>query len=506
MIHRIPLSFVCIVIAAICIVQVTAEEARAVETKQYSLIFNCDGHAVFKDAQGDMNQWIENLFGPLTDSQVDVLFWCDGAGGNTANYDSQVLELSGIQANKVNPHLQKMIDEGNDPPKVVIRESRKRNLDVFYSFRINDIHDSFIPEEMATFKKNNPAWMIGERDYDGVLSFRSSLNFAVPEVRDLKFRVIEELFQKYDFDGLEIDFMRSAPYFLPGEEPKNAHLLTRMLRRIRQHLIQRGRERGRPIPLAVRVNESLHSCYLDGFEVGQWLDNDLIDILSLGSGVIDIEVEEFNKLAAPKGVLVYPCLYGWPSRYSPVPEALAQGMALTYWQQGAGGIYLFNWFPHTKNNSENNGPYMTGLLKKLGDADVLRESKSPLMFVADRGRPSRAYAHNWLHSILPVELAAKSSVKFDIRSGVSFSTADQANIQLQLTVDKLQNGDQVMVEFNGRPLDGINTDSAGKLIATVDSSRLRLGANDVVVTATKLSSNSDEPRTLTAAELHVRRD
>ena len=30
--------------------------------------------------------------------------------------------------------------------------------------------------------------------------FKTPLNFAVPEVRQLKFRVIEELFQKYDFD------------------------------------------------------------------------------------------------------------------------------------------------------------------------------------------------------------------------------------------------------------------------------------------------------------------
>ena len=58
--------------------------------KRYRVIFNCDGHAVCKDAKGDLNQWIENLFGPLKKSHVEALFWCDGAGGNTANYESDV--------------------------------------------------------------------------------------------------------------------------------------------------------------------------------------------------------------------------------------------------------------------------------------------------------------------------------------------------------------------------------------------------------------------------------
>ena len=68
------------------------------KAKRYRVIFNCDGHAVAKDAQGDLGQWLENLFGPLAESHVDALFWCDGAGGNTANYNSQVLERTGARA------------------------------------------------------------------------------------------------------------------------------------------------------------------------------------------------------------------------------------------------------------------------------------------------------------------------------------------------------------------------------------------------------------------------
>ena len=210
---------------------VAAAEPGPDSPKRYRVIFNSDGHGVFKDAKGDLNQWIANLFGPLENSHVDALFWCDGAGGNTANYDSRVLERTGARVGKADPKLQALIDQGNDPPRVVVREAHKRKLDVFFSFRINDIHDSFILGEQPTFKIKHPEWLLGKKKYGAVTSYPTALNFAVKEVRDLKFRAIEEVFTKYDFDGLEVDFLRGAPYFLPGTAKKNAPLLTELVSR-----------------------------------------------------------------------------------------------------------------------------------------------------------------------------------------------------------------------------------------------------------------------------------
>lgn len=478
-------------------------EDKQKPTRPYRVIFNCDGHAVAKDANGDLNQWIENLFGPLEKSHVDVLFWCDGAGGNTANYDSKVLERTGVRSGKPRTYIDKWINEGNDPPKVVVREARKRKLDVFYSFRINDIHDSFIPDEMPTFKVENPEWMIGERDYGGVKSFKTALNFAVPEVRELKFRVIEELFQKYDFDGLEIDFLRSSPYFLPGTEAKNAHLLTELLQRVREHLDTRGKERGRPIRLAVRVNESLRSCRLDGFDVPTWIDRGLVDIVTLGSGVMDIEVEEVKKLAAPKGIHVYPCLYGWPSKYSPISAELATGLALNYHAQGADGIYLFNWFPHTKNNSESTGPYMAGLMKQLGDPKSLRAGQKRLMFPADRGRPQRAYQYNWLHCVLPAALPDGKPVETPIRVFELFR--ESTKLTLQLEVENLQPDDRVVVKLNSRTIKELRHDGGTRLSASLASGQIVSGVNRVAIQLVDRSDQSDNPRTVTALELHAER-
>jgi hypothetical protein len=502
--------FFCLLpIPLLCAGQSVGTAAQADEKpqapRQYRVIFNCDGHAVCKDAGGDLNQWIENLFGPLEKSHVEALFWCDGAGGNTANYKSDVLEATGKRSGKPRPWIKRLLDEGHDPPKIVVREAKKRGLDVFYSFRINDIHDSFTPDEKATFKVAHPEWMIGARKYGDVTGFPTSLNFAVPEVRELKFRVIEELFQKYDFDGLEIDFLRSAPYFLPGEEAKHAHLLTELLRRVRNHLNERGKQRGRPIRLAARVEASLVSCRKDGFEVSQWIEEGLIDYLSLGTGVIDIEVEEFKKLAAPQGVLVYPCLYGWPSKYNPIPAELATGLALNYWQQGADGIYLFNWFPHQKNNSENTAFYMAPLLKQIGDPAALRAQQQHLMFAADRGRPPRDNPYSRLHCILPAALS-ENALSVSIRVGEVFSKSPVApSITLRLAIDNLQVDDVFEVTLNGKPVKELRATGKGTATASLQPGQLKQGQNHVTLKLAHRSAKSEKPRTVTALELHVTR-
>ena len=487
----------------VCLLSLVGLEAakKPNPTRRYRVIFNCDGHAVAKDAEGDLNQWIENLFGPLEKSHVDALFWCDGAGGNTADYDSQVLERTGARAGNPRKYIDKWIAEGNDPPKVVVREAKKRGLDVFYSFRINDIHDSFMPDELPTFKVKHPEWLIGERKYGNVTSSRTALNFAVPEVRELKFRVIEELFRKYDFDGLEIDFLRSTPYFLPGTEVKKAHLLTELLQRVRQYLNERGKERGRAIRLAVRVDESLRSCQLNGFDVPAWIHQGLVDIVTLGSGVMDIEIGEFKQLAAAKGVYVYPCLYGWPSKYSPIPAELASGLVLNYWAQGADGIYLFNWFPHTKNNSEKTGPYMAPLLKQLGDPETLRAQQRRLMFAVDRGRPKRPYQYNWLHCVLPAPLLLDKQVKTTMRVFEQFREGEK--LMLRLQIEDLQADDHVAVMLNGQPVKNLRRDGAKRLTATIGSGQLRFGANKAAIQLVKRSAKSAKPRTVTALELHA---
>ena len=454
------------------------------------LLFNCDGHSVWVDADGDLKRWLDNTFTGLVDTHVDALLWCDGAGGNTANYTSQVLELNGQRAGTVDPHLAAALAAGQEPPRLVVEAAHERGLDVFYSFRINDCHDAFMPEELPSFKIEHPEWQLGREAAYGP---HTSLNFAVPEVRDLKLRTVQELFANYDFDGIEIDLLRGPPFFTPHFEPRHAYLLTDLLRAIREHLETRAAERGRAIEVLVRVDESLGACHLDGFDVAAWVAGHLLDGLILGSGVLEIEVEAFRELVDGTGVGVYPCLYGWPSRYSPASPELIRGLAVTYWDQGADGLYLFNWFPHQAANA-----FQVELLSQIGDPGAL--AGAPAMFAAERGfeeGPDDYYPHNWLGARLPAELwPAATPLTVPVRVGAPLTGAVRVRVQLA-EVD----GTRVEATLGTAPLALRADGDDGWWVAAVDAGQVLHGENLLHLRLLCDGSLTPTPRVL-SAEIH----
>ena len=431
--------------------------------KSYRLIYQMDSSGVLPAAT-DVDDYLKGIVGFLEDSHIDCLFWHDGAGGNTANYDSDVLELTGERVGDIDPFLLRLIERGDDPPKIVVPAAKQRGVDIFYSLRLNDCHDSFGHERLlATFKVEHPDWAIGAGHPEVHPSVHRNLNFAVPEVRDLKFAVIEEIFRKYDFDGLEIDFLRSPPYFIPSEAHKNAHLLTQFLSRVREHLNQRGEARGRSIPLAVRVNPTLEACRLDGFDIPTWIEERLVDALILGSGNIDCDVEAFKNLTDGTGILVYPCVYAWPSGYNIIfgfedSEPMFRALASNYWSQGADGIYTFNWNAHSYvHRPDKNSQFapQRQLLREMDTPQAMRGKDK--LYVADRLLGEKPMLpHNWLHATLPQTLKRGEQVDVPILVEEDFTKSPTPRtVWLSVTYSDLTEMSQIEARLNEGPLSGL---------------------------------------------------
>ena len=291
-----------------------------------------------------------------------------------------------------------------------MREAHRRNLDVFYSFRVNDIHDGHIPREFSTFKQEHPEWLLGDQFGE----FPTSLNFAIPEVRDLKLRTIEEIFSKYDFDGIELDLMRFPRFFVEFLEYRNSFVLTDLMRTVRQKLNAQARQRGRAIKIAVRVDENLMACRLNGFDIGTWIDEGLIDILIVGDYAFPRgqDIKRFRQLTQGNPVHLYVCVahpakvIGGANHLQGEGATVLRGLAGNYWWHGADGMYTFNLFPHHDPLS-----YQASLLKEIGDPQVL--AKKDKIFPADaseygpgknRHHPSSPRFHNWMFASLPVVL------------------------------------------------------------------------------------------------------
>ena len=502
--------------------------------KPYRVIFNSDGMEVYN--RGSVDAYIQKLFGPLEDSHVDALFWSDGAGGNTANYDSEVLELTGARIGEVQPELLRWIKEGNDPPKVVVREAKKRGLDIFYSFRINDIHDAFSPGEFPTFKVEHPEWMMGagkivdgqghvvkaslpDEVYFPEDIFVSSLNFAVPEVRELKLRTIEEIFDKYDFDGIELDLMRYPRFFRAFLEYRNAVFLTDFLRTVRQRLDEQAQQRGRPIKIAVRVDENLVACRLDGFDVGTWINQGLLDILIVGDYAFPggDDIQEFKDLAQGTPVQVYACvahpdkIIGGSTFLSGDASAVLHGLAANYWEQGADGMYTFNWFPHKQ-------PFQIPLLKEIGDPQLLTTKDK--VFPADcsefgpgakYGHPSNPRFHNWMFVSLPITLRevwnanSFTVIPLDVADDLGGPSAEKVkSLRLWVQLKNLVSGDVVDFQINGQPLESMPEPEEGGLIQfTLRPEQLKVGGNEVGVRLNTRGAQAEKDIILAAVEIHI---
>ncbi len=485
--------------------------------KPYRVIFNCDGYGVFVDAKGNVDAYIQNVFGPLEGSHVDALFWCDGAGGNTASYDSEVLERTGARINQVDPTLSRWIEEGNDPPQVVVREAHKRKLDVFYSFRVNDIHDSHLPKEFPTFKQEHPEWMLGDQFEE----FTTSLNFAIPEVRELKLRTIEEIFDKYDFDGIELDLMRFPRFFVEFLEYRNSFVLTDFMRTVRQKLNERARQRGRAIKVAVRVDENLVACQLNGFDVETWIDEDLIDILIVGDYAFPSgqDIQRFRELTEGKPVQLYVCV-AHPSKVIGGADhthgggtTVLRGLATNYWSQGADGMYTFNLFPHSDHLS-----YQAQLLKEIGDPQVLATKDK--IFPADsseygpgknRHHPSSPRFHNWMFASLPVTLHpvwnASSMTVIPLEVADDFSSDNAQNVeslQLWIELKNLGSGDVIDFSMNGHSLKPDPQPEAGSLVKlNLRPDQLQAGRNEVGLWLNKRGPKSENQVIVDSVEIHV---
>jgi len=453
--------------------------------------------------------YVERHFPALEGTQADTVFWCFDEG-TTAGHESDVRELQRYwKTSETAAGLARAIAEGNDPPKVAVEEARKRGLEIFFSFRINGHEDSYIPAEVPQFKKDHPDYTLKGHVPDKVWA---ALNFAVPEVRRQRIAVIEEVLAKYDFDGIEIDWLRSPYYFRPHQEYRLRYLLTDMMRRFRQMVDARSREIGRRLLLAVRVGETVESSLLDGLDVETWAREGLIDILSLGSGATYCDVEAFREITKGSGVQIYPCIYPYGPFYAhPYPAEIVRGIAANYWARKPDGMYTFNW---------TSGP--NPLMDQVGSPGTLAgKDKMFIAYIGMPGAPDPYYPHSWRLTPLPAELwpvAAETPlvIGLDVADDVAAAGREGklGEVRLRVVFEGATAEDALAVSLNGTALAGTfeadkpadtKLDFEGaRVIVSPEPSLVRQGRNEVGVRLVKRAGDAENPIVVHAVDLLVR--
>ena len=159
----------------------------------------------------------------------------------------------------------------------------------------------------SRLKEEHPEYMIGDDSADPGRS--TCLNFAMPEVRQERLAVIEEVCDRYGADGIEIDdYVRT--FFRQSEIEKNTPLLTEFMGDIRvaprphRRTSRRAPHAGRPrhTPARTPTCPSAWTCR-------SWMSEGFVDLVVVNYGGFQFDQDTDHAWIAEEarksGSLVY---------------------------------------------------------------------------------------------------------------------------------------------------------------------------------------------------------
>ena len=239
-------------------------------------------------------KWASESIRPLVGTQVDALFYnlCSSDGYCCELENGQILmdnfeKLEEAWVWRYRENTKRLIAADANPPKLAVEYCRKLGIKALPVVRMNDPHDQCgYKYEATAFKIENPQFLIGYGDYvdweqnaaghprPGTLDARcwGLFDYAHEEVREHKFKIIEEFITRWDNDGVSLDFERDPWYFREKDKPGNTAVMTELVRRVRAVLDRVAEERGRPQYLHVRVGPRIEESLRRGLDVRTWVE------------------------------------------------------------------------------------------------------------------------------------------------------------------------------------------------------------------------------------------
>lgn len=296
----------------------------------------------------------------LADSKVDTLFYCtwsSGIGVYTHNTKvGSIFDTKDIIFK--NNKTREFIEQGTDCLEIITRFCNQNNIEIFWTMRMNDVHDNHGAEYSKTmfeankFKKENPDCLISSYSDRPPYGAGTAANFEKEAVRKLVLDSFKEIMGNYNIDGILMDFFRHPVFF---KEPaygtpatqEQLDIMTNLVKEVYSLADEYGRKRRRPILTAVRVPDSVPFCKIIGLDIEAWLQQGIVDLL-ITSSYLQLNGWEYSvTLGHRYGVPVYPSLDESRVRDEKARNMrhtlkAFRGRVMNVWKSGADGVYIFN--------------------------------------------------------------------------------------------------------------------------------------------------------------------
>lgn len=165
---------------------------------------------------------------------------------------------------------------GVDAAQIFIDTMNECGIRPWLALRMNDVHfgedaTSFIRSDMYYAAKEANEMVGPEYGYFGY-----GFDFKYPRYRNAILGYIEELLNKYDIFGLELDFMREIFCFDYKNEPDCAKIMTEYIREIRMLTNAASKRIGHDIKLLIRICRDPKDALDFGFDIKRMCEEDCL--------------------------------------------------------------------------------------------------------------------------------------------------------------------------------------------------------------------------------------
>jgi len=428
-----------------------------------------DSHRFVLDPAGQMKpERLDALVDELADSQVTAMLVCccakktnfpstswephcegfDPAKDNTQPFfgDAKPEQCNGVRRWAHN--LRVMLESGVDPTGRMLDRCRQRGISPWVSIRMNDVHDANLRRSAlhSRFWTEHPEyWRYPDRF--GAWNDRC-LNYALKPVRDHAMALVREVCDRYDMDGLELDWNRFPLHFREGEEAEGAKVLTEWMAEARQVVRAAEKKWKHPILLVARVPARPEVAVDTGLDAVTWAKRGLIDHLVVApfwtTMDYDVPVERWLELLEGTGVGV---TAGLEIRIAPYPGAKTlpstperrRGAAMAALGRGSQGIYLFNYFDLGSRYPE--------LLQELSSVEALRgKDRDYVVTFVDINVPGKR-----IPPALPKKLGPGESAEFRLFIGPEPIEGARGEVHLGLAAGEPNEPTAAEVLVNDQP-------------------------------------------------------
>ncbi|MEP6536502.1 MAG: hypothetical protein ABJF23_14340 [Bryobacteraceae bacterium] len=357
-----------------------------------------------------------------------------------------------------------LADAGVDWLAETTKACRRRKISPWVSIRMNDTHGVENPEgshfNCALVKKK-------EFRLSGVLPDPSAgtnahwmaLNYDKQEVRDFTFSHIRESVQDYDFEGLELDWLRDPHCCEPGATQAQADKITGWIGEVRALTEAQGRKMGKPYPMGMRIPGNLGYLRSRGLDVKAIVKAGYVDFLGFSNHwqtTWDMPYDELRRELGPDvafyGVVedapnwipgYSPKLASQGTRYMASSPPMQHANAAGKLAMGVHGIEQFNFFCTDQPKTPGLRADYTAL-RGTHDLAFLRGKPKHYCLSTPSGRASAAWE-------LPEQLPAVIDSKGRRQFRLSMCT-EPAGMKLvaQVVVEKPLGDVRLGVSVNGR--------------------------------------------------------